>query len=320
MARKKILFICGSLNQTTMMHKISQHLAEYDHAFTPFYCDGFYKFLEAAGLLDFTIVAGQHRRTTEKYLAEQDLRVDYGGVAGDYDLVVTCTDLLVQRNILDKKVVLVQEGMTDPEGIAYHIVRRIHKLGVPRWLASTSTTGLSDRYERFCVASEGYRKHFIRKGVKAEKVVVTGIPNFDNVREYLKNDFPHQDYVLVATTDTRENFKWDNRRSFLKRAKEIAGPRPIIFKLHPNENAGRSTREIKDCVPGALVFSTGNTNHMIANCHTLVTQFSSVVYLGLALGKKVYSYFDLNQLQELVPVQNGGVSAENIARVCREYL
>jgi hypothetical protein len=320
MARKKILFICGSLNQTTMMHQISRHLAEFDQAFTPYYCDGFYKILEALGLLDFTIIGGQNRRNTEKYLSDHALPVDYGGKAGDYDLVVTCTDLLVQKNILDKKVVLVQEGMTDPEGIAYHIVRRIHRWGVPRWLASTSTTGLSDRYERFCVASEGYGRHFVRKGVKAEKVVVTGIPNFDNAAQYLKNDFPHRDYVLVATTDTRENFKLDYRKRFLRRAKRLAGDRPILFKLHPNENSRRSTREIEACVPGALVFASGNTNHMIANCHTLITQFSSVVYLGLALGKRVYSYFDLDELRELVPIQNGGTSAVNIAGVCREYL
>ena len=31
---------------------------------------------------------------------------------------------------------------------------------------------------KFCVASEGYRDLFISKGVKPEKIYVTGIPNF----------------------------------------------------------------------------------------------------------------------------------------------
>ena len=38
---KKILFICGSLNQTTQMHQIASHLMnEYDCYFTPYYADG----------------------------------------------------------------------------------------------------------------------------------------------------------------------------------------------------------------------------------------------------------------------------------------
>ena len=37
---QRILFICGSMNQTTQMHEVSRHLTEYERAFTPFYCDG----------------------------------------------------------------------------------------------------------------------------------------------------------------------------------------------------------------------------------------------------------------------------------------
>lgn len=320
MVPKKILFICGSLNQTTMMHQISQHLGDYDCWFTPYYCDGVWLPLQRVGLLDFTIIGGQNRQSTEKYLADHGLRVDYAGQRQDYDLILTCTDLMVQKNLRNKPVILVQEGMTDPEGIAYQVVRRLHKLGVPRWLASTATTGLSDCYVKFCVASDGYRRHFVRKGVKAEKIAVTGIPNFDNAAVFLNNDFPHRDYVLVATTDTRENFKIDNRRRFLRKAREIANGRPMIFKLHPNENEERSRREIEEECPGSLVYRIANTNHLIANCQVLITQYSSVVYVGLALGKEVHSYFDLEELKDLLPMQNGGTSAREIASVCREYL
>lgn len=320
MLAKKILFICGSLNQTTMMHQIARHLGDHDLWFTPYYCDGLYKPLQQAGLLDFTIIGGQNRRNTEAYLEKHGLRVDYAGSAGDYDLILTCTDLMVQKNLRGKPVILVQEGMTDPEGIAYQVVKRIHKLGVPRWLASTATTGLSDCYVRFCVASDGYRRHFERKGVAGDKIAVTGIPNFDNAAAYLENDFPHRDYVLVATTDTRENFKFDRRRAFLRRAREIAAGRQMVFKLHPNENAERGKREIDEECPGSFVYSSGNTNHMIANCKVLITQFSSCVYVGIALGKEVHSYFDLEELHDLAPIQNGGQSAAAIAGVCREYL
>lgn len=318
--RPKALFICGSMNQTTMMHQIAQQLSDFDAFFTPYYCDRKFRPLQRAGLLDFTIIGGQNRRNTENYLWRNRLKIDYAGEGQAYDLYLTCTDLIVQENLKGKKVILVQEGMTDPENIAYHVVRRVHKLGVPRWLASTSTTGLSDAYSKFCVASEGYRKHFAKKGCRSDKLVVTGIPNFDNAAGYLDNDFPHKHYVMVATTDTRENFKLDNRKKFIAECVEIANGRQLVFKLHPNENPARSTKEILDIAPKALVYSTGNTNHMIANCDVLVTQFSSCVYVGLALGKEVHSYFDLESLREMTPVQNGGTSAANIARVCRDVV
>ncbi len=41
---RKILFICGSHNQTTMMHKISKHFSE-DGCYITHYLDGFIKSL-----------------------------------------------------------------------------------------------------------------------------------------------------------------------------------------------------------------------------------------------------------------------------------
>lgn len=315
--RKKILFICGSLNQTTMMHQIAVQLGDADCFYTPYYTDGFLNILVRNGLLDFTILGGNARHLTENYLNEHRLPIDYNGSSYDYDLVVTCSDLIIPKNIRSKPVVLVQEGMTDPENFMFHLVRW---LKLPRYLASTSTTGLSNAYNVFCVASEGYRELFIGKGVQPEKIAVTGIPNFDNCRRYLDNDFPHRHYVLVATSDMRETFKYENRKKFIAYCSSIAAGRQLIFKLHPNEDVERATREINRYAPGALVFDSGNTNHMIANCDVLITRYSSVVYVGLALGKEVYSDFDLDQLKRLVPLQNGGTSAGNIAGICRRLL
>jgi hypothetical protein len=59
---------------------------------------------------------------------------------------------------------------------------------------------------------------------------------------------------------------------------------------------------------------------MIANCDILITQYSSVAYIGLALGKEVHSYFNIEELKRLMPIQNGGRSAENIAHACMEFL
>jgi hypothetical protein len=315
--RKKILFICGSINQTSQMHKISSHLPEYDHYFSPYYGDGVIEGLRRMGLVDFTVVGRKLAGRCLAYLRAHDLTIDYRGEAHQYDLVLTCSDLIMPRNIRARKVILVQEGMTDPENLMYHIVKA---LKLPRYLASTSTTGLSDLYDYFCVASEGYRQHFLDKGVDPQKILVTGIPNFDNCAEFLTNDFPHKEYVLVATSDARETMKIENRKKFILDCLDIAAGRQLIFKLHPNERVRRATREINRWAPGALVYASGNTDHMIANCDVLITKYSSVVYVGIALGKEVHSYFDLDSLRRMAPIQNGGTSAVAIAGACRLHI
>ena len=315
--RGKILFIGGSLNQTTMMHKISTHFPDYDCYFTPFYSDGIIDTLVQKGWLDFTILGGQFRQSTLEYLKENKLQIDWRGLKNDYDLVFTCQDLLVPKNIRNKKIVLVQEGMTDPESIFYHLVKM---LDLPRWLAGTSTTGLSNAYDLFCVASEGYRELFIEKGVNPQKIRVTGIPNFDNAAELLNNNFPYRNYVLVATSDFRETFKFENRKEFIRKALRIANGRQLIFKLHPNENHFRASYEIKELAPNALIFTGGNVGHMVANSDTLITRYSSVVYLGVALNKEVYSDYDYEWLKKMCPIQNNGTSAARIAEEARHLL
>ena len=315
-----MLLIGGSINQTTMLHQVGRALGDdVECVYTPYYTDGYLEALNRLGLLNFTVAGhgGQFRKKTEAYLRDQGLPVDEGGQLDDYDLVVTGSDLIIQRNIRRKPIVLVQEGMTDPENLAYHLVRY---LKLPRWIASTSTTGLSLAYERFCVASEGYREFFVAKGIPAERLVVTGIPNFDDCARLLENDYPDRDYVMVATSDARETLKFDSRKRFLQWAKTKVAGRRVVFKLHPNENAERASREIHECFPGATVTQTGNTDQMIANCSALITQYSTVVYVGLALGKESHSYYDVDQLRRMTPMQNGGTSALRIAEVCRGVL
>lgn len=312
----KALFICGSINQTTMMHKISKHLTDFDCYFTPFYDDGILGYFAEKGLLEFTILGNKLRKKAENYLISNRLNIDPEKRNDDYDLIFTCSDLIIPNNIKSDKVILIQEGMTDPENLMYYIVKY---LGLPKYLASTSTTGLSDAYKLFFVASEGYRDLFIKKGVNPEKIVVTGIPNFDNIHESLNNDFPYENYVLVATSDSRETFKYENRKKFIKECLKIANGRRLVFKLHPNENFERAIKEINTYAPNAIVFTDGNINHMIANCDVLITKYSTVVYIGIVLGKEVHSYFNLDSLYKLAPIQNQGTSAELIAAKSLEY-
>jgi hypothetical protein len=315
--RRRVLFIGGSLNQTTMLHRVSRELAEHECVFSCFYADGLLRFLAERGRLDFTTLGGRAKRMTEAYLLQQSLSVDMRGEAGPYDLVVMGTDLVVPRNVRGRPLVLVQEGMTDPEDWRYHVVRR---LGLPRFIANTSMTGLSGAYAAFCVASPGYRDLFVRKGAPADRIVVTGMPNFDDAASLLANDFPHRGYVLGVTSCLRETLKREDRREFIRRCLAVAGGRELLFKLHPNEDWDRARREILELAPRALVFAEGNTNHMVANADVVVTKYSSVVYVALALQKEVHADVDLATLRALLPIQNGGTSAGRIADVCRRLL
>jgi hypothetical protein len=313
-----ILFICGSLNQTTQMHAIARNLMD-DHScyFTPYYGDGIEDLSAKMGMLNFTVLGGRHKRETLEYLSRHNLQIDLRGESHPYDLVVTCSDLLIQKNIRNKRVVLVQEGITEPEGIMFHLVKW---LKLPRYLANTSTNGLSNEYDIFCVASSGYAELFTRKGVHENKIAVTGIPNFDNVKTAHDNNFPFHRHVLVATSPLRETFRFDDRQAFIRRCNAIAGERALIFKLHPLENTERAIREIYQNAPGAIVFAHGNINQMIANAEVVITQQSSCTYVALALGKEVHTNLNMEELKQLMPIQNDGSSAEYIARVCERVL
>ncbi len=319
---KKILFLIGSYNQTTQMHQIASRLPEYDCYFSQFYSDNsVVKMAIASGLLESTILSGQFKKNADEYLKQNKLKNDYEmkRYSNTYDLVVVCSDLLLPKSLRKIKTIWIQEGMTDKLSSWGKLVSR---LGLPRYFSGgTSLNGSSNLCDLYCVASEGYRQQFNQLGTNNSKLLITGIPNFDNAQSFLMNDFPYRGYVLVATSDIRETFGWENRKKFIRKAVSIAAGRMLIFKLHPNEKMSRATAEIRKYAPAnTLVFSSGNVNHMVANCDELITQYSTVVYVGIALNKKVHSYFNLDHLKRLMPIQNQGASAENIASVCRKYI
>jgi hypothetical protein len=329
--KKRLLFICGSINQTTQMHQIARELPEYEHAFTSYYGNADFDIAQKLGWMESTIGGKKLTKRTNQYLQKHDLPMDYAGrtweKTGGFDLAFQCSDLIRPNNLWGKKVILVQEGMTDPPSVFYPVWRRLWWKGVPimaGWIAGTSTFGLSGQYTKMCVASEGYRDAFIRRGAREDRVVVTGMPNFDDCDRYRKNDFPHRDYLLVCTSDTREVFWFEDRKALLERVVKLARGRQIIFKLHPNEIVDRAKREIEEFAPGSIVYTTGPSNpwsaeEMIANCETLVCTYSTVAFVGLALGKELYSRYDIDELRKLLPVQNK-CAAKNIADVARELL
>lgn len=299
------------------MHSIAKALPEYEHYFTPLYTDGIMEVLRKKGMIDYTVAAGKMFKSTMDYLRNNRLEVDYRGEQHSYDLVVRSTDIIIPKNTKYVKSILVQEGMTDPRNIRYYLIKYLRAL--PRWMTSTATAGMSNNFEKFCVASEGYKEHFLENQVKPEKLVVTGIPNFDDCQRYYNNNFPHMGYVLVCTSDMRETKRIENRKKFILDSVEKAAGKQLVFKLHPNENVERATKEINQYAPGALVYSEGNAGEMIANCDILITRYSSVVLVAAALGKTIYSDLDTDTLKRLTPLQNGN-SAYLIANVCREML
>lgn len=316
--RPKVLLICGSLNQTTQMEQVGEHLSECDCYFTPYYSDHWVMVLgRKLRLQEWGITGYKLRGRCLDYLRARDLPIDLHGERHAYDLVVTSSDLVIPPNILDKPIVAVQEGILDPPVLMTEVCKRLRFL--PRWLAGTTLTGLSGVYDRFCVASEGYRRHFAKEGADPDRLVVTGIPNFDDCDRYRDNDFPYRNYLLVCTSDARETFKRDDRQAFIERCVRLARGRQIIFKLHPNENFARAVSECRSLAPEALVYRGGSAEQMVANCDELVCQWSSLVFVGLALGKKIHTYFDEDEVRQLVPVQNRRAAA-NIAAVCREVL
>src|SRR5215471_17218513 len=91
-ARPRVLFICGSVNQTKQMHQIAQELPEAEARYSPYYCDGALEIMRRLGMLGFTILGAPWRRDCLDYLEAHSLPVDLGGAEGPYDLVLTCSD------------------------------------------------------------------------------------------------------------------------------------------------------------------------------------------------------------------------------------
>jgi hypothetical protein len=321
MHKKKILFVVGSLNQTTQMHQISRFLdTEFDCYFTQFYPSGdFANWLVKKGFFDNTIWGGKFKADSEAYLRKNHLKIDYKAINHTYDLAILCTDMYIPENIRGIKKIWVQEGMIDPINWMTSFAK---KFDLPRYLPlNTSLNGTSNQCDIFFSASEGYTDYFAQWGTERKKIVTIGIPNYDNAAQYLQNDFPYKGHVMVATSDIRETYKAENRPKFLLECANIANGRRLIFKLHPNEVVERAVQEIKDyCPEDTLVYTDGNINHMIANCEELITQYSTVVYTGIALGKKIHSFFPENELYAKTPIQNGGTSARIIAEVASMFV
>jgi hypothetical protein len=317
--RPRVLFILGNNNHNTMLHQIAQAMPDCDPWFTPYYCDDWTALdaLRRLNILEFVALGNEFRRECLAYCERHGLRVDLGGRRGPYDLVLTCSDLVVPENVRQSRLVGVQEGMIDPQLFWYRVRQRLTFL--PRWAAGTACTGLSGVYDRYCVASEGYRDDFIARGAPAHRLVVTGIPNFDNLASFREPGHWIEGHVLACTSDGRETFRRDDRKAFIRWAVDIARGRPLVFKFHPNEHMSRAIAEVRRWAPGARWITEGKGEPLAANCQVLITEWSTLAFVGLVCGIETHSYRDLEAMRALIPLQHGR-GAANIAAVCRELL
>ncbi len=324
--RPQVLFICGNHNHTTMMHAIAQQLPDCDRWFTPYYSDdgGALDILRRLGLLEFVALGHDFRGKCLRHLETHGLALDLGGTRGRYDLVVTCSDLIVPSNIVGQPLVGVQEGMIDPALFLAKVMRAMPWLRLPRWAAGTVCTGLSGVYDRYCVASEGYRQDFIDRGAPASRLRVTGLPNFDDFARHVQPGHWLEGSVLACTSDGRETLRRDNRKQFIQWARAIAAGRPLVFKFHPNERMPRAVAEVKRLgARRALASTEGSGEEMIANCDVLVTQWSTLAYVGPRAGQggPTYSYRDLDPCATRPCCRcRTARAARNIAAVCREVI
>jgi hypothetical protein len=323
--KKNILCIVGSLNQTTQLHQIARFLdKEYNIFYSQLYGDGLaYKFVAESGFFDNTVLGKNSSFTlkSKKYIKENGLVYDYRGESKgiEYDMAIMSTDMVVPKSFISKKTVWIQEGMIDP---LTPFARLIKKFNLPTFLpGNTSLNGTTNIADIYFSASKGYKEYFKSLGTESNKILTTGVPNFDNIAQMKTLEFEYSNYVLVATSDIRELGGNEDRVHFINECVRIADGRQLIFKLHPNENFDKSSREIRENTPAdTMIFNTGSIDPMIAHCHTLITQFSSTVYLGMILGKKIYSYFPIEELEANVPIQNGGTSAEIISKIIRDFM
>lgn len=323
MVKKRIIFMIGSPNQTLQMFKIYEHLKDkYDCYFTQIFSNHpLYPIVAKTGLFNKTILSGRFKELADKFLIDHHLKNDYKTKVynNSYDLAVVCTDLFITKVLLRTKTIFIQEGMTDPMTWWNRVV---NFMGWEGYLGfNTALNGGNNKCDIYCVASERYAEDMSKLGTPKEKFVVTGIPNYDGAASFLENNFPLKDYVLVCSSDLRETGRIHNRRKFIKKCLEIAQGRQLVWKLHPNENYERAAREIREeAGEDVPIYLDGPTESMIANCSELITQYSSVVYIGLALGKKCHSYFPLDEIKAKTPVQTGGRSAKIIADLCDTYI
>ena len=215
-ARPRVLFIGGTINHTTQVQQIAAELPE---------CDRRLHLVLLRRPARAVAPARLPRIDRARQQAARPLPRLSGGAAAAAGPRRRARRLRPGRHLLGPgdaratcaaaRVVLVQEGMTDPEDLIFRIIKALR---LPPWLAATSSaTGLSHAYDRFCVASDGYRAPVHAQGrARATRSSSPASPTSTTASASCDNDFPHRGYVLVCSSDIRETARWEDRPRFIR--------------------------------------------------------------------------------------------------------
>lgn len=319
-----ILFLPGTEIHFKQMSEIANSLSDIDIYFAPFFADGKLELLRKTHIFDFifrkTPLGNSSHRKIKKIILESGFKTDEKAKKRDYDLVVVPSDIYLPSKIIKSKIVLIQEGGLYPDNFILSLV----KIGIaPRFFANTAALGLSDKYEFFCVASEEYRKFFIERGIKSEKLRVTGISYYDNFEKYrvYPKKIPKlpKKYVLACMSPSWESLglEWDSLISKARRkAKELKIP--LVVKVHPREERYQIRRLRKQNI---LVYQKPTAEYFAASAKYAFVQSSTSIYSLIHFGIPTESTkLDIEKCKKLMAWQNNGTSAKNIAAVCREIL
>src|SRR5678816_1838420 len=166
----RVLFVCGSPNQTGQMVQIARALPELEAWFTPYYSDWLpYEAILKLDGFEPAIHGHKRRGICADELNRRGLRIDLGAERNDYDLWVCPNDAIIPVGLSRIPWVLVQEGIMEQPNWRTWVWRKTGLM--PRGIATTAVFGLTKQYENFCVASEGYRTQFLAEGISADKLV-----------------------------------------------------------------------------------------------------------------------------------------------------
>ena len=114
----RVLFVCGSPNQTGQMLQIARALPEVEAWFTPYYSDWPHHLaILKLGIFEPAILGHKRRGICADQLNRRGLSIDLGAEQNEYDLWVCPNDAILPAGLSRVPSVLVQEGiMGSPTG------------------------------------------------------------------------------------------------------------------------------------------------------------------------------------------------------------
>jgi len=237
--RPRVLFVCGSLNQTTQLHQVARELERWDAAFTPYYADPPLDWARQAGLLEFTILGFKLRQRCLDYLATHRLTLDLHGRRGGYDLVHTH----LYRACLYGRVAAALAGVP-------HVVATEHSLG------DTLIEGRP--------TSAWVRRLYLATGRRADAAIAVSRAVAGRLAAW---GVPPERITVIPNGIEAERFRYDPGLRAAYRSRLGLGPRDRVIgavtRLEPAKRLDRLVRALAG-LDGATLLVVGDGSQRAA--------------------------------------------------------